>query len=196
MVLSLPSGCTGTGKSTFGMSIALNEGILKCISTDSVRQIMRTFDQTPALHRSSYSGNGDPVTQWLECCNVLEDSIESLVDDAIRRGVSIVLEGVHVVPSSKLIDKWTAAGGTALGCALVIQDADAHKDLIFRRGEITKKGAESQMKAFSRIRNIQSEMIRLAELHNWFLIEQKLEPDPIDIISELLHHPNPQDLLK
>ena len=36
--LVLIAGCTGTGKSTFGMSVALNQNILKCISTDTIRE--------------------------------------------------------------------------------------------------------------------------------------------------------------
>lgn len=52
--LILISGCPGTGKSTFGMSLALEQGILKCISTDTVRAVMRSYvpeSISPALHR-------------------------------------------------------------------------------------------------------------------------------------------------
>jgi len=80
----------------------------------------------------------------------MEDSIDGLVDDAINRGVSLVLEGVHIVPSNKLIDKWKSVGGDALGCLLVITDEEAHRDLIFKRGEITKKGSEKQENSFHR----------------------------------------------
>lgn len=52
--LILISGCPGTGKSTFGMSLALEQGILKCISTDTVRAVMRSYvpsSISPPLHR-------------------------------------------------------------------------------------------------------------------------------------------------
>ena len=55
--LILISGGPGTGKSTFGMSLALEQGILKCISTDTVRAVMRSYvpdSISPPLHRSSY----------------------------------------------------------------------------------------------------------------------------------------------
>ena len=49
--LILVSGCTGTGKSTFGMEVAINQGVLKCISTDTIRQVMRTDCVTfPSRH--------------------------------------------------------------------------------------------------------------------------------------------------
>lgn len=76
--LVLIGGATGTGKSTFGMSVALDQGIMKCVSTDTVRSIMRSFtspDASPALYRSSYSPafeNDDPVEAWKETCAVLE----------------------------------------------------------------------------------------------------------------------------
>lgn len=168
------------------MSIALNHGILKCISTDTVRQVLRGFDDSPALHRSSYSGNEDPIIQWRECCDVLDKSIDSLVDDAISRGVSLVVEGVHVVPSNKLIDKWRASGGRAVGCLLTIEDEHSHRQLIFKRGELTKKGSSKQQSAFDRIRVIQVEMKRLAQVNNWVQIEQQLGPSPTDIINEAL----------
>ena len=129
------------------MSLALSQGILKCMSTDSAREVMRTYDQSPALHRSSYEGVGDPVEDWKESCMVLDVSIEALVNDAMKRGVSLVLEGVHIIPSNTLIDRWISNGGVALGCLLTITDAEAHRKLIFRRGEVTKKGEEVRLKS-------------------------------------------------
>jgi 2-phosphoglycerate kinase len=118
---------------------------------------------------------------------VLQESIDGLVDDSIKRGVSLILEGVHVIPSQLIIKKWIDSGGIAAGCVLTITDPQAHKDVLSRRGELTTKGAEQQIKAFSRIRMIQDEMIRLAKLNNWLIIEQKLEIDPIDQISAALN---------
>ena len=69
----------------FLQSIALDQGILKCISTDTVRAVMRSFiasDISPALHRSSYSvarrdsgADDDPIVSWLETCTVLGKSV-------------------------------------------------------------------------------------------------------------------------
>lgn len=174
------------------MTVALNQGILKCISTDSVRQVLRSqYDDrsssSAALHRSSYSGSGDAVMEWKDCCQVLHKSVESLVIDSLNRGVSLVLEGVHIVPSNELLDKWRADGGEAVGCLLVINDAEAHRDLIFKRGEITKKGSEKQQLAFHRIREIQQEMIDLAQENKWIIIEQQLGPNPMDIVAAKLN---------
>lgn len=184
--LILISGSTGTGKSTLGMSVALRQGILKCISTDTIRQVLRTYNNSPALHRSSYSGEDDPVMNWLECCDILQDSINSLVTDAIQRGSSLVLEGVHMIPSNILIDKWIQNGGSAIGCVLTISNQENHRHLIIQRGKFSGKGAEQQVKAFQRIRTIQEEMLNLAQVHNWLIVEQQLQQDPVEIINKNL----------
>lgn len=184
--LVLISGCTGTGKSTLGMEISLSRGILRCISTLTIRQVMRTYSKEPAIHRSSYSGVDDPIKNWLETCKVLEDGIENVVEDCLKRGTSLVLEGVHIVPSEKLINKWRDAGGTALGVVLTIPDANVHKEIIQRREVIR---ATEELENFDRIRSINDEMVRLGKLEKWLLIEQKpmLEPRPIDLLNNELN---------
>ena len=82
------------------MSVALDQGILKCISTDTIRATMRSFvasDVSPALHRSSYApafDGDDPVRSWKETCKVLDASVHALIEDSMNRGTSIVVEGV------------------------------------------------------------------------------------------------------
>jgi 2-phosphoglycerate kinase len=174
------------------MTIALNTGILRCISTDIVRQVLRSIDPQKtqhALHRSSYSGTGDAITQWKECCEAVNASVTDLVDDSLKRGYSLVLEGVHILPTNALIERWKAAGGVATGLVLVIPDEKAHLDFIKKRGQQTGKGAEKQVNGFPRIRQIQGEMMRLAEINKWMVIEQRtVEPvDPIDVIDDVLN---------
>lgn len=183
--LILISGCTGTGKSTFGMEAAITRGILKCISTDTIRQILRTQSEDRALHRSSFQGTGDAVTDWKATCRVLNLGIESVIDDSIRRGTSLVLEGVHLVPGNKYIDRWVKSGGAAVGVVLSIPDSEIHRKVIFRRGEITTKGAANQIDNFPRIRAIHDEMVRMGRENKWLVIEQKpnIEPRPIDLLN-------------
>lgn len=194
--LILISGGPGTGKSTFGMSLALEQGILKCISTDTVRAVMRSYvpeSISPPLHRSSYAkstedGSDDPVKSWIETCKVLESSVDTLVEDSINRGVSLVLEGVSIYPARKWIDKFTAAGGTACGVLLVVSKEETHKNLLLKRGFMTgNTGAEEKkLKSFDRVRLIQDEMIRSAKESGWLIIEQRTDPDPLDVVSDAL----------
>ena len=179
------------GKSTFGMKVALDHGILKCISTDTVRAVMRSFvpkEVSPALHRSSYAAaytDDNAVRSWKETCSVLDASVEGLVEDAINRRVSLVVEGVHIIPSKRLIEKWEESGGVALGVLLQVQDADVHKGLLTRRGFTTGKISAEQKKigSYDRIREIQEEMMRLAKESGWLQIEQKTQPDPLELVT-------------
>lgn len=192
--LILISGSPGTGKSTFAMQVSLDQGILKCISTDTIRATMRSFvspDISPALHRSSYAEafeNDCPVRSWKETCSVLSPSVEGLIDDAMKRGTSIVVEGVHVVPNNVLIDKWENAGGVAVGVLLQIKDEDKHKRQIRKRGVMTGaiEAEEKKIASFHRIRAIQDEMMRLAKENKWIQIEQRTQPDPLDLIGSAL----------
>lgn len=148
---------------------------------------------SPPLHRSSYAkstddGSDDPVRSWIETCKVLESSVDTLVEDSIDRGVSLVLEGVSIYPSRKWIDKFTAAGGTACGVLLVVSKEETHKNLLLKRGFMTgNTGAEEKkLKSFDRVRLIQDEMIRSAKESDWVIIEQRTDPDPLDVVSDAL----------
>jgi len=121
---------------------------------------------------------------------VLESSVETLVDDSINRGVSLVLEGVSIYPSrsQKWIDKFTAAGGTACGVLLVVSKEERHKQLLLKRGFMTgNTGAEEKkLKSLDRVRLIQDEMIRSAKESGWVIIEQRTDPDPLDVVADAL----------
>jgi 2-phosphoglycerate kinase len=194
-VAHLP-GSTGTGKSTLGLSIALKLGYSKFVSTDTVRQVLRSFESNAALHRSSYEGTEDAVRQWKECCSAVEPSINYLVKDALKRRTSLVIEGVHVAPNNDLLEEWKSAGGVAVGCVLTVRDSATHKKFIAKRGEssdsaICNPTARKQLKHFSRIRDIQVEMQRLAVQHNWLQIEQTPVPlsNPVNVILDFLQQP-------
>jgi 2-phosphoglycerate kinase len=192
--LILISGSPGTGKSTFAMQVSLDQGILKCISTDTIRATMRSFvsrDISPALHRSSYAEafEGDcPVRSWKETCSVLSPSVEGLIDDAMKRGTSIVVEGVHVIPNNVLIEKWEQAGGVAVGVLLQIKNEEKHKRQLRKRGVMTGavEAEENKIASFDRIRAIQNEMMRLAKENKWIQIEQRTQADPLDLIGTAL----------
>lgn len=156
------------------MNVALAEGIVKCISTDTIREVMRKFDANPALHRSSYVGSTDPVQDWIEASKAVDVGVNAMVFDLLNRGQSVVLEGVHIRPGRELIDAWEAAGGSATGVVLRISDGEAHRKLISRRGDMLGKGADQQLLFYERIRAIQDGMISLAEQADWKIIEQEL----------------------
>ena len=79
--------------------------------------------------------------------------------------------------------------GTACGVLLVVSNEETHKDLLLKRGFITgnKAAEEKKMKSYDRVRLIQDEMIASAKDSDWVLIEQRVEPDPLDVVSNELY---------
>lgn len=147
--------------------------------------------------RSSYDGEGDAVTDWKDSCSDVAVIVDAIVDDCIRKNESLIVEGVSVIPSIKLLCKWRKAGGIGEGFVLAISNETTHSQLISNRGTIhplvTRKSdsqsggelgsepscpptltshASKQLKALPRIRAIQSEMIRLGRLSNWRIIHR------------------------
>lgn len=178
------------------MAVALDQGILKCISTDTIRAVMRTYvgeEVSPALHRSSYAApfeGDDAVRSWKETCKCLSKGVENIVQDAIDRKVSLVVEGVHVVPCKKLIERWNENGGVAIGVLLKIEDAEKHKKMLQGRGFTTgqMENENKKIKSYERIRAIQDEMMRLASENEWIQIEQNGDVDSLEVMSEALEN--------
>ena len=196
--LILVGGCAGTGKSTLGMSLALDQGILSCVSTETLRTVMKSFiapDISPALHRSTtFEPNGqneDPIKSWRETCTVLRRSIEELLDETIQKGRSLVLEGSHLIPSDDLMKKWEKSGGTAVGILLEVPSEDIHRSMLLKRGTLLGQDGEEQQKAFQRVRVIQEEMVRLAQSAGWLVVEQNMLPDPMETVARKLWKKEP-----
>lgn len=79
-VLVLLAGTSGTGKSTLASLIASRLGIQAVISTDSVRQVLRTVSADPLLHESTYSAcnalphDTDPESESAEAAGADTDA--------------------------------------------------------------------------------------------------------------------------
>mmetsp|Transcript_1368 Transcript_1368/g.2980 ORF Transcript_1368/g.2980 Transcript_1368/m.2980 type:complete len:117 (+) Transcript_1368:955-1305(+) len=50
-----------------------------------------------------------------------------------------------------------------------------------------KKAERKKLKSFDRVRLIQDEMIRSARESGWVLIEQRVDPDPLDVVADELY---------
>lgn len=153
------------------MSMAISKGIMKCVSTDTIRTIMRLCNENKslsALHRSSFEGHGsDAVADWHASATVLSKGIDAVIDDAIYRRSSLVIEGVHLIPGTEILAKWSRAGGVGAGIVLHISDPQLHMKLLRARGEKSGKGSDRYLKGFDRIRTIQEELKRLGSVHGW-----------------------------
>ena len=111
-VIVLIGGATGVGKSTIAAQVAQRLGIVRTISTDAIRQAMRAFFSDklmPSLHYSSYEAGSavrmplgpgvDPgLLGFMEQVEMVSVGVRAIIDRAIKERISMVVEGVHMVP--------------------------------------------------------------------------------------------------
>ena len=130
--LLIIAGATGTGKSTVAMKLGAKSNFARLLSTDAIREVLRAADDNsddPALHRSSFSigESNDAVIDWIETCRAVERGIEATINRALREGIDLLLEGVHIIPSDRLIRDWIDSGGIAVGVVMAVSDETKHQ---------------------------------------------------------------------
>jgi len=189
--LLIISGATGTGKSTAALNIASKSNFARILSTDAIREIMRSCDQgdmQEALHRSSFSigSANDPIIDWLDTCQSVETGIEATINRALREGIDLLLEGVHIVPSEKLLSSWRDAGGIALGIIMAVSDENKHKEMLRSRDAHSFRRADRYLANFGRIRNIQDGLMERSKISNWPIVDISRVKNDTERIQHLL----------
>ena len=185
--LLIIAGSSGVGKSTISARAASSLGFSKSASTDTIREVLRTqFDaeQAPALHRSSFesAGNG-AIEDWHATVAVLSGAIQAVVSRAASKRSDLILEGVHIIPSSGILEGWRESGGVASGVLLYVEDEDAHRQFIRTREKHNDRGLGHYLDNLDRIRAIQEEMLAKADESGWFVLDASIG-DPIGQIGD------------
>ncbi len=106
-------GASGTGKSMLALDMIRNIGATRIISTDSVRQILRSiisYDDHPELFCHTYQAHEkrqsgpkllDPTVRgYLAQVELIAPVIEQITKRVLIEGAEAVIEGVHVLPGS------------------------------------------------------------------------------------------------
>ncbi len=188
--LLIITGASGVGKSTLTARVAASLEFSKVVSSDSIREALRTTisaEESPALHRSSFQpGGSGAVDDWKATIEPLREAINAIISREMKRGGDLLLEGVHFAPSFGLIDAWRAAGGTACGVVLHVEDDAEHVRMIAARRKHNGRPVRHYLDHIERIREIQGEMLRLAENSGWMSIDVTDADDPIGQIEAAL----------
>lgn len=178
-LIILIGGGTGVGKSTISTQLAARLGIVRVISTDAIREVMKgTFSQDfmPTLYRSSFD-SADVVKQkspraedailvgFRDQVSAVAVGVKALIERAVVEGTDVVIEGAHIVPGFIDLSPFEK---TAVIVPLVIQveDEDLHRSHFYvRAGDSRARPVERYLAHFPNIRKIQKYVKSLALQH-------------------------------
>jgi 2-phosphoglycerate kinase len=179
----LIGGTTGVGKSTIATQLAARLGITRIISTDAIREVMRSlFSERimPTLHTSSFEASqairgpiprsADPViVGFEEQVRTVSVAVEALVERAVLEGTDLIVEGAHLVPGfigGAWVDK-----AVVVPIVITVDDEDVHRSHFFLRGEDTgQRNVERYLTGFDNIRKVQKYIRSAAHSHGAAII--------------------------
>lgn len=175
-LIVLIGGATGVGKSTIATQLATRLGITRVVSTDAVREVLRsafTKEMFPTLYTSSFQADeavGQPIPHsgdrliigFREQAAAVAVGAQALIDRAISEGTDAILEGAHLVPGF-LEKAESSEHAIVVPILVVIDDEDLHRSHFFQRSlEGGRRPEERYLKGFTKIRRIQRYMLSSA----------------------------------
>ncbi|MDX1384278.1 MAG: hypothetical protein R3190_11575, partial [Thermoanaerobaculia bacterium] len=191
------SGATGTGKSTLALELAPLLRVYQINATDTIRQVMRmVFSPAilPGLHRSSFEGESEvdepAASVGRGVLAAFEDQatrvlvgVRAVVDRALAENVSVLLEGVHLLPS---VVPFEDLRGSAYQVALMLAtlDEEAHRRRFLTRGAMSSRLGERYLRHFDAIRTIQDYLVVQAENNDVPVLDTQ---DWAGVIPSCLH---------
>ena len=177
-IILLIGGTTGVGKSTMAVEAAHRLAITRVVSTDSIREVMRSIlskDLLPALYESTYLAYRslrlpypsltDPlIAGFREQVGAVAVGIQAVIDRSVREAAHTVIEGIHVVPGFINIDI-PLERAVIVPIIMVAEDPLRHKSHFYIR-DIETSGMRSvnrYQKYFENIRRIGEYIEELAD---------------------------------
>ena len=190
-LIILIGGASGVGTSSMAFEIANRLSIKNMISTDMIRQVMRKIvskELSPVIHESSFTAYKSiralppvevdkVIVGFINQLDTVSVGVDAVIERALKEGISIVIEGVHIVPGfikPELLEKENVILFT-----LGLTDDESHKGRFYSRGRErwAKRPLEHYLENFDSIRKIHNYIISQAENNNSTFIEN------IDVIK-------------
>lgn len=174
-LIILIGGATGVGKSTVATQLASRLGITRVVSTDAVREVLRsalTEEMFPTLYASSFKAD-DAVRQpiphsgdrliigFREQAAAVAVGAQALIDRAIAEGTDMILEGAHLVPG--FLSSAESEEAVIVPLLVTIDDEELHRSHFYARTREARGRPETRyLENFKQIRKIQKYMISSA----------------------------------
>lgn len=189
-LIVLFGGAPGVGKSAIASEVGYRLGVPRIVSTDSVRQALRSLigpELSPVLHSSTYdawraellpeereTASPEPMRVlrgFLAQVNQLKPALTAIVQRNIYEATSIVMEGVQLLPGVSPVHN--VAGATVVPIVLSVEDEEDHlKHFATREGQTgNKRGQQNYLDHFTEIRILQRYVCEQAVRHGVQLVE-------------------------
>ena len=194
-LIILIGGASGVGTSSMAFELANRLGLKNIIGTDMIREVMRKIiskELNPVIHKSSFNAHESirtpairvdaAIEGFISHVDVVNVGVEAIVERSINEGISIIIEGVHIVPGfirEDLINK-----GNIIMLILTVDDEEIHKQRFFTRCRQpwVKRSLENYMDNFDSIRKTQDFLINQANIHNTYVINNVDYRQTIDLM--------------
>lgn len=192
-LIILIGGASGVGTSSIAFELANRLGIKNMISTDMIREVMRKIvskELSPVIHESSYTAHNvlripppldyDPtIAGYKSHIETVNIGVEAVIERAIKEGINIIIEGVHLVPGfirQDILDK-----DNVMMFTLSLNDEEMHKGRLFSRCRDAGTGRPLQryLDNFDSIRKIHQYTIQQSKINNIPIIENIVVMDTI-----------------
>ena len=159
-------------------------GLKNIISTDMIREVMRKIiskELNPIIHKSSFDAYESIRTPAIRVNSVIEGfishvdvvnvGVEAIMERSIKEGISIIIEGVHIVPG--FIRKDLMKKDNVIVFTLTVNDEEMHKQRFYSRCRQpwVKRSIDHYMDNFETIRETQEFLIDQAKIHNTNIID-------------------------
>jgi 2-phosphoglycerate kinase len=197
-LIVLIGGATGVGKSTIATQLATRLGITRVVSTDAVREVLRsafTAEMFPTLYASSFDADtavrqpiphsGDRlIIGFREQAAAVSVGTQRLIDRSIAEGTDMILEGAHLVPG--FLEQIETSEAVIVPLLVVVDDEELHRSHFFRRSrDVRARPVDRYLSAFKKIRRIQKYMISSALMRGVPVISHY---DLDATLSEIIDH--------
>lgn len=183
-LIILIGGGTGVGKSTIATQLASRLGITRVVSTDAVREVLRsalTEQMFPTLYSSSFESDkavrqpiphsGDRlIIGFREQAAAVAVGAQALIERAIAEGTDMILEGAHLVPG--FLSEMESEKAVIVPLLLTIDDEELHRSHFYARTrEVRHRPGDRYLDNFKKIRKIQKYMTSSALMRSVPIIQ-------------------------
>lgn len=189
-IILLVGGAPGVGKSAIASEVGYRLGIPRNVSTDSVRQALRSLigpDLSPVLHSSSYSawraellpGERDSVKPkrkrvlrgFLAQVQQLDPAVCAIIDRNVTEATSLVMEGAHLVPG--IAPSHETPDALLIKLVLAVSDVEDHRRHFgVREGQTyQRRRRQPYLEHFTEIRILHDFVVEQAEVEGVPVVE-------------------------